>query len=436
MTYQETIEYLYSQLPMYQRVGKAAYKADLATTEALDKYFSSPHKSYPIIHIAGTNGKGSVAHSIASILQEAGLKTGLYTSPHLLDFRERIKVNGKPIPKEYVVEFVAKHRDIFQKLRPSFFEMTVAMAFEYFKYAKVDVAVIEVGMGGRLDSTNIVEPVLSVITNISYDHTQFLGDTLTRIAQEKAGIIKENVPVVVGERKPFVNSVFIDKAQQMHSPIYFANYIFSIGNYFITSDNKLSFSVFKAGKKYLDSLLFGLIGNYQIMNLPVIIQSYEILKNNFPLTEKHLREGLRNVIENTGIMGRWQIVKDKPKVILDAAHNSAGIFEAFSAFNGKKENLIVVFSMVKDKEIQKVLQLLPTESFYIFTKSSVERSEDAFKIKSFADRYGLNSVAINDLNEALNYAFDRANTHDIIFIGGSAFLVADALRYFGYKIDD
>ncbi len=429
MTYNEVLEYLYSQLPMYQRVGKAAYKADLGKTIALDNYFGNPHKQFTTVHIAGTNGKGSVAHSLASILQEAGYKTGLYTSPHLTDFRERIKINGQPIDKQYVTDFVQQNKSFFEKIRPSFFEMTVAMAFEYFKDKGVDIAVIEVGMGGRLDSTNIITPVLSVITNISYDHTQFLGDTLEKIAKEKAGIIKPQVPVVIGDNKPQVRNVFLETAALKSAPIYLASLAYDIGNYFLTSDNKLSVNVFKGGALYLENLIFDLTGIYQLENLKVILQSYEILKNTFRLNEKSLRKGLENVRKNTGIKGRWQKLSNKPLIIADIGHNYEGISFVVKQIKSLNFNkLHFVYGSVNDKNISKILNLLPKDAVYYFAKSSVPRSADPQEIKKIAKEKGLKGESFDTVQAAVNQAINNANNNDLIFIGGSAFVVADALQ--------
>ena len=326
MTYPETIDFLYSQLPAYHRIGKAAYKDNLYNTEKLDEYFGHPHRKYLTIHIGGTNGKGSVSHIMASVLQQAGYKTGLYTSPHLKDFRERIRVDGEMIDKEYVVSFVQNNRTILELLKPSFFEMTVAMAFEYFVVKKVDVAVIEVGLGGRLDSTNIISPMVSVITNIGHDHTELLGDTLEKIATEKAGIIKRQTPVVIGETADATSNVFISKAEMLESEIFFAdrNYEAFLDDFDIRSP----FRNYNVKERETGKILTGAIplgGDYQQANLKTVFQTWRCLDKKLNITEKSLVDGIRNVISNTGLQGRWQTLRQNPAVICDTGHNLEGL---------------------------------------------------------------------------------------------------------------
>ncbi len=431
MNYKETTDFLFSQLPMYQRIGKAAYKADLSTTLKLDQYFNHPHKKYKTIHIAGTNGKGSVAHSIASVLQEAGYKTGLYTSPHYIDFRERIKINGINISKEFVIKFTQKHKSIFSSLKPSFFEITAAMAFDYFAQQNVDIAVIEVGMGGRLDSTNIINPILSIITNISYDHTQFLGNNLKSIATEKAGIIKRNIPVVIGETKPELKAVFSIKAQEVDAPIFFANHNFSLSNIVHSSDNTLIFNINKHGKLYFNSLEFGLNGDYQQYNIITIVQAIELLQKQMTISEHNIFAGLKNVISNTKIMGRWQKLNDYPKIICDAGHNFDGILQVTEQLKYQQyDKLHIIFGMVNDKEISKILKLLPQQAKYYFTKANIQRALDQNILKNQAQNYNLHGSSFSSVNKAIEEAIKNAQKNDLIFIGGSSYIVADALIFF------
>jgi len=431
MTYDQVLDFLYSQLPMYQRVGAAAYKHDLGKTLDLDKHSGHPHKNFKSVHIAGTNGKGSVAHSVASILQEAGYKTGLYTSPHYLDFRERIRINGQMIPKQYVVDFVSNNMNYFKQLKPSFFEMTVALAFQYFSDQNVDIAVIEVGMGGRLDSTNIITPLVSVITNISFDHTRFLGDTLTKIAEEKAGIIKPYVPVVLGQMQPFVRSVFLEKATEKNAPLYLANHTYSVENINRTAEGKLSFNVYKKGEIAYPNMVFGLAGNYQQLNIPVILKTVDILRQKgYDITDRALYKGMENVVENTGIMGRWQILGKNPLIIADAGHNEDGIRQVTAQIKlTPHKNLHFILGMVNDKDIHNILRLLPRNATYYFTRSSVARSRDGNQLMNEARSFDLKGQAYDNVPEAIDAAIKNAGKDDLVFIGGSTFVVADAIKY-------
>ncbi len=431
MTYEETINFLYSQLPMYQRIGKAAYKADLGNTLKLDKYFGHPHKKYKTIHVAGTNGKGSVSHTLASVLQEAGYKVGLYTSPHYLDFRERIRINGKPVEKQFVVDFVENNKDFFMTVKPSFFEITVAMAFEYFAIQNVDVAVIEVGMGGRLDSTNIIKPILSVITNIGFDHTQFLGDTLTAIAGEKAGIIKHNVPVVVGETRVELKHVFSQKAQHVDTSLFFSDHFYNVRNYVTTPTNTIVFTIDKHGKTVYEGLEFGLGGEYQRFNVPVILTAIDILKNFFNISESDIYNGFSKVVTNTGIMGRWQKLNDKPLVITDAGHNYDGIMQVVSQLKSVPyKKLHIIFGVVEDKELPKILRLLPAKATYYFTQAQIPRALNASELKKQAQNMKLNGNNYSSVSEAIEKALQNAEDNDLIFIGGSTFVAAEAIDFF------
>jgi dihydrofolate synthase/folylpolyglutamate synthase len=404
MTYQETLNYLFSQLPMYQRVGKAAYKADLSTSLEFDRILDHPHKFFKSIHIAGTNGKGSTAHMLTSILMEAGYKTGLYTSPHLVDFRERIKVNGNMIDKQFVIDFVEKYQKATEKLAPSFFEWTVALAFEYFKSMNVDVAVIETGMGGRLDSTNIVKPEVSVITNIGFDHQQFLGDSLEKIAAEKAGIIKSGVPVVIGPGQEKLSSVFKTKASEHNSEIHFC---------------KNSDQVYESD----------LQGVYQLSNIRTAIKTTEILrKKGWHIPENKVKTGLLSVFKNTGLLGRWQKLSSNPLTICDVGHNEDGI--RLLKENLKRENfrkLHVVWGMVNDKEIDTILKLLPSDAKYYFCKAEIQRSLSPEILFERAVKVGLKGNKFEDVIRAYEAAKTAANENDMLLIGGSTFVVADLL---------
>ncbi|MEA1886837.1 MAG: folylpolyglutamate synthase/dihydrofolate synthase family protein [Bacteroidota bacterium] len=435
MNYSDTLDFLYSSLPMYQRIGKAAYRSDLDNTIRLDNYFGKPHRAFNTIHIAGTNGKGSVSHILASVLQSAGYKTGLYTSPHFIDFRERIRVNGELAEKEYIVDFVKDNRDIIQKLEPSFFEMTVAMAFLYFKQKNVDVAVIETGMGGRLDSTNIVTPLLSVITNIGFDHTQYLGNTLEKIAAEKAGIIKNQVPVVIGQTGKEVRKVFNAKAREMDADIYFADDNFSVEKV-AKGHNKYEqvFNIYRNGLPFVEDLYTDLTGDYQALNIITFMQAFELMKNSLELNTDSLRSGVGHVKENTGLMGRWQIMRKSPLVICDSAHNYDGLSYAISQLMKMKGGkLHFIIGMVNDKDVDSILGLFPDDAEYYFTRASIPRALDHEILRGKAIQYSLRGNAFHSVGDAYNSALSNAEAGDIIFIGGSIFVVADFLKNFSSK---
>ncbi len=429
MTYTQTIEFLYSQLPAYHRIGKAAYKNDLNNTIVVDNYLGNPHLKYRTIHVGGTNGKGSVSHMIASILQEAGYKTGLYTSPHLKDFRERIKVNGEMIPKREIVTFVTNNKIIIESLKLSFFEMTVAMALAYFAKSEVDVAVIEVGLGGRLDSTNIIDPVLSVITNVGHDHMDLLGNTLEKIATEKAGIIKAGRPVIISETQPESEGVFFAKAEENGSEIYFADKRFAcrLGentgpseerNYYITD--------LITNKEYKGKTV--LTGDYQAANLKAVYAAFDHIRSVFRLSDNNLRDGIRNVVVNTGLRGRWQILNSKPLTICDTGHNREGLKYVMDQIKKvHKSNLHMIIGFVNDKDLTLVLPLFPTEAIYYFTRASVPRALDEMILMDESAKYGLRGDCYPDVKTALAHALRNAGKSDMIFIGGSTFLVADAL---------
>ena len=428
-SYDTVLDYLYEQLPAYQRKGPAAYKNSLDNTLALDLLYDHPHKSYKTIHVGGTNGKGSVSHMMASVLQHAGYKVGLYTSPHLKDFRERIKVNGVMIGKEDVVWFVNDFRKKNEQLHiePSFFELTVAMAFDFFRKQQVDVAIIEVGLGGRLDSTNILLPELSVITNIGLDHTALLGDTLETIAAEKAGIIKENVPVVVGTRHPDTTDVFQKKAKEAGALLYFADDFAGIPQPFLSLSGKQLFSY--EGDLNYKNIELDLLGNYQRYNLRTVLVALEQLKNTgWKLDEQSIRRGLSSVIDTTGLLGRWQILGANPKIVCDTGHNVDGITEVLMQLqNTPCEKLHLIIGMVNDKNIDGVLKLLPKEAIYYFTQARLPRALDRKQLKKMGADYGLTGQCYETVEDALKSAKKNASVNDLIFIGGSTFIVAEVL---------
>jgi len=428
MNYQETLDWLFSQLPMFQRKGQAAYKANLDNTLELDRYFSCPHKKFKTIHVAGTNGKGSVSHLIASVLQSAGYKTALYTSPHLKDFRERIKINGKPVSKDFVVDFIEKHKDKFSDMKPSFFEMTVAMAFQYFAEQEVDYAVIETGLGGRLDSTNIITPEISVITNVSLDHTALLGDCVTKIAPEKAGIIKKDIPVVIGEYQKETAKIFTDKAEKEGTDLVFADHLFSVvdSKY---ENNKRRLSLKSIADNSTVDLVSGLSGIYQLKNVVTALVALEKLKGKgVDINKEDISLGFEKVVDNTGIMGRWQILDTKPMVVCDTGHNEAGIKYVLEQINEVEYNhLHIVFGMVNDKSIDTVLSMMPADATYYFTKASIPRALSEDELQKKALHFGLKGVCYKTVHEALVKAKEMANDDDLVFVGGSTFVVAEVV---------
>jgi len=428
MDYQETLDWMFAQLPMFQRKGQAAYKANLDNTHALDARFTHPHKSYKTIHVAGTNGKGSVSHFIASCLQEAGYKTGLYTSPHLKDFRERIRVGGQPVSKEFVVDFIENNKELFAGMKPSFFEMTVAMAFKYFEEQEVDYAVIETGLGGRLDSTNIITPEISVITNISLDHTALLGDDVKLIAKEKAGIIKSDIPVVIGEYDEAVADIFKERAHDVNSRISFADQNYSITNSSFDVVER-TMDVSKDGVSLFESLKSSLVGVYQEKNILTAIAALEELREaGMKIDNKHIAEGMRKVVGNTGIMGRWQILKKDPLIICDTAHNEAGIACVLDQIKQVEFNkLHIVFGMVNDKSIDTVLSMMPKDAIYYFTKATIPRALDENELKGIASKYNLKGNTYKTVEEASMDAAIKSGKDDLIYIGGSTFVVAEVV---------
>lgn len=406
MTYQETLQWMFGRLPMFQRQGAPAYKKDLGNIKLFCEHLGHPENKFKSIHIAGTNGKGSTSHMVASILQEAGYKTGLYTSPHLKDFRERIKIDGHVPSEEYVVEFIAKHKDFLEANDLSFFELTVGMAFDYFAYAEVDVAVIEVGLGGRLDATNIITPLVSVITNIGKDHTQFLGETLKEIAGEKAGIIKSKVPVVIGEKHPETQLVFIQKAVESQAEITFAS------------------------AKAYPELEGDLKGAYQQKNKKTVLATIETLQAQgaFLIAEKHIHAGLKNTVKNTGLMGRWQILGESPKVICDTGHNKEGLTYVLEQLRSEPhEHLHIVLGVVSDKDLTSILPMFPKDATYYFSKPDVPRGLDVEFLAQAAAAYDLHGKTYTSVNDALASAKANAKPVDLIFVGGSTFTVAEVV---------
>ena len=405
MTYQDTLNWMFSQLPMYQRQGKSAFKKDLSNTIKLAEHLHNPENNFKSVHVAGTNGKGSTTHMLASVLQEAGYKVGLYTSPHLKDFRERIKINGKDVTKQFVIGFIKRNKAFFEINRLSFFEMTVGMAFDYFAKQKVDIAIVEVGLGGRLDSTNIIIPEVSVITNIGFDHTPFLGDTLEAIAFEKGGIIKPKIPVVIGETQIETAPVFKSLAKTSNAKIVFAD---------------------KAVSEVYES---DLIGIYQSKNIKAVVQTIkELQQKGYNISQKQLEIGLLNVVKNTGLLGRWQVLNENPKVICDTGHNREGLtYVMEQLLNETFESLHIVFGVVKDKDISSIVDLLPKKATYYFCKPNIPRGLDAEELKQIFSNYSLKGSAYNSVNEAYKTALNTAKKNDLIFIGGSTFVVAEII---------
>ncbi len=402
MTYQEVIDWMFSQLPMYQRQGKEAFKKDLTNSIAFAEVLGNPHQKFKSIHVGGTNGKGSTSHMIASILQEAGYKVGLYTSPHLKSFTERVRINGEEIPQEYVVDFITKNKPFLEKQKLSFFEMTVGLAFDYFAAENVDIAIIEVGLGGRLDSTNIITPEVSVITNIGLDHTQFLGETLPEIAFEKAGIIKEKVPIIIGEKQEEVLSVFSDKAAALHSEMTIAS-------------------------EYPYTVKTDLLGVYQKKNGNTAIHAVRQL-NDFKITEEHISEGLKNVAKNTNFKGRWQVLKERPTVICDTAHNKEGLHYVMKQLDDQKfENLHIVLGVVNDKKLDDILSLFPKKASYYFCKPGIPRGLDQYELETKANEFHLFGKPYESVEKAYASALESSSQDDLIFVGGSTFVVAEVL---------
>ena len=406
MTYRETLDYLFSRLPMYQRLGKAAYKADLKSTIELCAALGNPENDFRSVHVAGTNGKGSTSHMLASVFQEAGYKTGLYTSPHLRDFRERVRLNGEMIPEGEVIRFVEDYKDRFEAIEPSFFEWTVGLAFHYFSREKVDIAIIETGMGGRLDSTNVIRPEVSVITNIGHDHMAFLGDTLEKVAGEKAGIIKADTPVVIGQTQPDIAHVFEQVAGQNNTRIVFADQA-----------------------KDLPSYSTDLRGNYQRHNIQTALMTIrELQAQGWKLEAKHIEAGLANVALNTGFLGRWQVLSQQPLTVADTAHNEEGLNEVLEQVKRTPhQNLHIVLGLVNDKNAENILKMFPKEAFYYFCQADIPRAMDRLQLQEIAAQSGLKGETYSSVANALQAAKEKAGKNDLIFVGGSTFVVAEVV---------
>lgn len=435
MTYQETCHYLYSQIPMFERQGNAGYKEGLSNTLALDEHLGHPHKSYATIHIAGTNGKGSCSHSIAAILQECGYKVGLYTSPHLVDFRERIRVNGKPISERYVTDFVERERSFFEPLHPSFFEVTTAMAFKYFQDQHVDIAVVEVGLGGRLDCTNIITPILSIITNISFDHTQFLGNTLAQIAGEKAGIIKKGVPVIIGEANSETRTVFEAKAKEMEAPIIFAEDSQEVISAEPQANGGMLYQTVHNGTLHGD-----LGGAYQQKNMNTILQAtYQLAQmgylcicektENQAKCRNEVQRAIEHVTTSTGLMGRWQVVQKNPKVVCDTGHNVGGWQYLSKQLQQQQcRQMHIIFGMVNDKDLDSVLELLPKKAIFYFTKADNKRAINEHDLQLQAAQHGLLGDCYPTVAEAYTQCMKNALRDDFVYVGGSSYVVGDFLK--------
>lgn len=471
--YQETLDYLYNCLPMYHRIGQAAYKADISNTVELMKHLGHPERGFRSIHVAGTNGKGSVSHFLASILQQAGYKVGLYTSPHLVDFRERIRINGNMIPHEEVTSFVERHKSFMNALQLSFFEMTVGLAFDYFAKEKVDIAVVEVGMGGRLDSTNVITPILSVITNISFDHTQFLGDSLDKIAFEKAGIIKDHVPVVIGETHPETEPVFTKKANEMQSPISFADQHYRIAELPGSTISELKFDVYRDGRMFYHHLSSPMSGWYQLHNLATLFQALQELPHlGLHISTQDIENGIANVIRDTGLHGRWETVRMKPLTICETAHNEDGVrclvkkleklgwvkekpyehavtegevrpYELKSDMQHARPQshngtLRIIYGCVNDKDFSHIVKMMPSNAIYYITRPSVPRALDEHTLYEAIRGEGYAATCLSTCvkaieaatQDAVNSAAHKPSNDDIILITGSIYLVADAYAYF------
>ncbi|MHB8261350.1 MAG: bifunctional folylpolyglutamate synthase/dihydrofolate synthase [Bacteroidia bacterium] len=438
MNYKQTLDYLYARLPMFQRIGAEAYKADLDNTLAICKILKNPEKKFKSVHIAGTNGKGSTSHMIAAVFQQAGYKTGLYTSPHLKDFRERIKINGKEIPKRYITTFVEQYKTRFEKIEPSFFEWTVLLTFNYFADEKVDIAIIEVGLGGRLDSTNVIKPLLSIITNISYDHTNLLGNTLKKIAVEKAGIIKSKTPVVISEAQQKVKQVFINKAKETKSEIYFADELFAHQSAIYLPQKSLTIHNYVTCEDKFH-VITDLLGTYQKHNIAGAITALTLLQEDFPMKDDDLQNGLLNVKKLTGLHGRWEVLSEKnPRVICDTGHNTDGIKQVIDCINREFESHIVtgklhvVFGAVNDKDVAQIFSLLKTNKHfssatYYFCKPNIPRGMDTTILYKAALKQGLKGKTFLSVKEALAAAKKQVKPKELVFVGGSTFTVAEIL---------
>ena len=428
MNYNETLDFLFTAMPSFQRVGAEAYKPGLERIISFCQHLGNPQRNYYTIHVAGTNGKGSVSHILASILREAGYRTGLFTSPHLVDFRERIRVDGEMMPKQKVVNFVDKHREKMQELDLSFFEMTAAMAFDYFAQSDVEVAIIETGLGGRLDATNLIVPMLSVVTNIGMEHTEFLGDTIEKIAAEKAGIIKKSIPVVIGQGSDAYNAVFEQRAEEMRSKVIYAEQEFLLEGIEHFDDRNQHFSVLRTRDNRAFELDIDLLGDYQRHNIITACAAADFLAEQTPLTisRRAFREGIARAAANTGLMGRWQVIADEPYTVCDTGHNADGMrFVASQLESLNVDRIFAVMGFAKEKSLEKIMPLLPKKVHYIFTKANIDRARAIEDVAAFADSLGLDYECQPTVKDAVARARSLALASDAIFIGGSNFVVAE-----------
>lgn len=426
MTYKETLDFLFRTLPMFSRVGESAFKKDLTNTLRLCEFLGNPHQKFKTIHVAGTNGKGSTSHMLASVLQTAGYKTGLYTSPHLKDFRERIKVNAEMCTESFVIDFTSRIQPMIQEIQPSFFEITVAMAFEYFAIQNVDIAIIEVGLGGRLDSTNIIKPELSIITNIGWDHMNLLGNSLELIASEKAGIIKESIPVIIGENTAITRPIFEQKAKELNAPIHWANEDRWVSDFSIAA-HQIDIEVVEKRNDEHTNYQLDLPGIYQTKNLLTVLSAIEILNlKNWQLNAVHVHKALSHIKKLTGLHGRWEVLKDKPLLVLDVAHNEDGILQMVKQIElVGAQDVHIVMGMVKDKEIDRVLNLLPKTAHYYFTKAPIPRALDENILMQEAFKKGLLGKCFPLINDAVQNALVHAKENDLVLVCGSVFVVGE-----------
>lgn len=428
MNYADTTNWMFNKFPMYQKIGSMAYKPDLGNIAELLDYLGNPQDCFKTVHVAGTNGKGTVSHTLASIFQECGYKTGLYTSPHLLDYRERIRIDGQMIPEQNVIDFIGDNKEKFEEMQLSFFEMATGMAFDYFAKGKVDIAIIEVGLGGRLDSTNVIKPELSVITNISLDHVAMLGNTLAEIAVEKAGIIKQHTPVVIGETQPETKEVFLNKAKECNAPIFFADQIFKCGKTNTESIDYQVFNIWKDNILYLEAVRLPLLGHYQRKNLATVICAIDILKEKFHIDNKDIINGLEFVVRNTHLTGRWQVLSRQPLVIADTGHNEGGVKEITMQLGDMSfRKLHFVLGCVNDKDIDGILHLLPQYAEYYFCKADIPRGLDANILATKAIEAGLRGNTYDSVQQAYKAALNNAHFDDVVFVGGSNFTVAEVI---------
>jgi dihydrofolate synthase/folylpolyglutamate synthase len=431
MSYLQTIEYLFSQLPVYHQVGSSAYKPNLDNTITLCNLLGNPQKKFRSVHVAGTNGKGSVSHMLASILQNTGLRVGLFTSPHLRDFRERIRVNGKKISRSYVNAFVKRYQGDFEKIQPSFFEVTVGLAFQYFRDQQADVAVVETGLGGRLDSTNIISPLLSIITNVSYDHMQLLGNTLEQIAVEKAGIIKPGVPLIIGETQKEIQEVFCGRAKKVKSAITFADQVYSAANIRMAGkrSRNLVMDIFRKEELFIRHLSSSLPGLYQVKNIVTVMSACEVMNGaGFSISRENIRSGIREVFRKTGLQGRWHVLSWKPLTICDTGHNEGGLKGVIGQIGiTPHDHLHFLFGVVNDKEVDKMLEMLPRQATYYFCKANIPRGLDASELAKKGMEFGLKGKAYPSVKSAFHAAMKKASGTDLIFVGGSIFIVAEVI---------